>query len=297
LAFSRRAREVLIVGALLAVPALVLRANTRAPSDLNWIDRLVLRATAPLQSGITRGVSSVGEAWRRYVYLVDVEGENRRLQEENVRLRAELERAEVGARRIDELERELGLRKAVPSETLAARVVGVDTSPYFRVIRVKLDRGEGEVKPGMPVLAPTGVVGSVRRVFGAYCDVLLAIDPESSIDVVALRSSGQGTLRGVANDYKYRARFLRSTELQEGDEIVTSGNDGVYPRDRVVGTVVKVSAPDSGLWKEAEVRPSVDFTKLSEVLVVLAPPPPPNPDGPEGTRRAPQPHRGLGAPR
>ncbi len=285
----------LIVGALLAVPALVLRANSKAPADLNWLDRLVLRASAPVQNGLTRGAQSVGEAWRRYVYLVDVEAENRRLADENARLRAELDRARLGTRRVDELSQLLGLRKDVPSETLAARVVGVDTSPYFRVVRVRLDRGDGEVKQGMPVLVPGGVVGTVRRVFGPYCDVLLAIDPESSIDVTLPRTGGQGLARGVAGDHKYRAKFLRSDEVREGDEVVTSGNDGVFPRDLRVGTVVRVSTPAAGLWREAEIAPSVDFSRLTDVVVVLAPPPPRDPDG-EGPRK-PSPHRGLGVPR
>src|SRR5260221_5021813 len=104
------------------------------------------------------------------------------------------------------------------------------------MVRIKIDRGEGEVKPGMTVLIPDGIVGSVRRVFGAYCDVLLAIDAESSIDVLVPRSGGQGTLKGVAGEPKYRARFLRADELREGDAVVTSGNAGVFPRDLPVGT-------------------------------------------------------------
>jgi rod shape-determining protein MreC len=289
---------VAIVGALLAVPALVLRAQVRAPSELNWLDRGVLRASAPVQNGLTRAAASVGEGWRRYVYLVDVEKDNRALREENARLAGELEQARAGTRRNDDLEAKLGLRRNVPSDTLTARVVGVETSPYFRVLRVKLDRGEGEVKPGMPVIVPQGPVGTVRRVFGAYSDVLLAIDPESAIDVVQPRTGGQGTLRGVAGDHKYRARFLRGEDLREGDKLVTSGADGVFPRDLAVGTVTRAPVPDTGLWREVDVQPSVDYTRLTEVLVVLAPPPPPDPDAPgkgDG-RKAARPHRGLGAP-
>jgi rod shape-determining protein MreC len=285
------------VGALLGVAGLVLRANTRAPQDLNWIDKIVLRISSPVQGAITSGFSSLGDSWHRYVYLRDVETENRRLKAENERLAAEVAHLRFENRRVGELERSLALRGTVPSETLAARVVGVETSPFFRVLRIRLDRGDGEVKPGMPVIVPQGVVGSVRRVFGRYCDVLLAIDPESSIDVALPRNNAQGTLRGVAGDYRYRARFLRSEDVHDGDELVTSGNDAVYPRGLPVGTVGKVSSPESGLWREAEVAPSVDFGKLREVLVVLAPPPPPNPDGPDGGKRAPAPHRGLGAPR
>ncbi|MSP61556.1 MAG: rod shape-determining protein MreC [Myxococcales bacterium] len=294
MALPRRARDALLLAALLAVPALVLRAGTRAPSELTWVDRLVLRGSAPVQGVITRSSSWVGDLWRRYVALIDVQQENSRLGDENARLRRELARAQLLTQRAGEMERLLGLRKTVPSETLVARVVGVETSPFYRVIRVKLDRGADEVRPGMPVVVSAGVVGSVRRVFGAYCDVLLAVDPESSIDVVAPRTGAQGTLRGIAGEYRYRARMLRTDEVREGEEIVTSGNDGTYPRDLAIGVVSKVVQPEAGLWKDAEITPSVDFARLREVVVVLAPPPPPDP---EAGKRVTVPHRGLGTPR
>ncbi len=283
--------------ALLAVPILVLRASAKAPADLNWLDRLVLRASAPVQGALTRAASAVGDGWHHYVWLVDIEAQNRRLVSENERLRSDVDRLRLEAKRGADLEKLLGMRAQVPSETLAARVVGIETSPFFRVARVKLDRGDGEVKPGMPVVVPAGVVGSVRRVFGSFCDVLLAIDPESSIDVVIPRTGSQGTLRGVAGEYRFRARVLRSEDVRDNDVVVTSGNDGVYPRDLAVGTVATVTHPEAGLWKEAEIVPSVDFARLAQVLVVLAPPPPPDPDARSDLRHAAPPHRGLGTPR
>ena len=293
---SRRAREALVVVLLLAVPIFVLRASLKAPSELNWLDRIVLRASAPVQGALTRASSWVGEAWHHYLYLTEVEAKSRALTDENARLRAEVDQARLAAHRGEELERLLGMRAELPSETLAARVVGIETSPYFRVARVRLDRGDGEVRAGMPVVVPAGVVGSVRRVFGRYSDVLLAIDPESSIDVVVPRTGSQGTLHGVAGEYQFRARVLRSDEVREGDQVVTSGNDGIFPRDLPVGVVSRVTAPEAGLWKEAEINPAVDFSRLRRVLVVLAPPPPPDPET-HTERRTPLPHRGLGTPR
>ena len=300
--FSNRAREVLTVGALVVLSLLVLRANARSPERLNWFDRLLLRATTPIQSSVARLGHSIVSSWRRYGALRGVEADNRQLADENRWLQAELDRARLAPLRVAELEQLLQFRNAIPSETLAARVVGIDTSPLYRVVRIRLDRGTDEVQPGMPVLSPTGIVGTVRRVFGGYCDVLLATDPESSADVVVLRRDAKGALnhavqglsRGVAGGDRYRARFLRTEEVSVGDRVVTSGADGVYPRDLPVGQVTQLTSPTSGLWREAEIAPSVDLSRLSEVLVVLAAPPP---QPPEEGRRQSAPHHGLGAPR
>jgi rod shape-determining protein MreC len=295
---SRRTREAAAIAALLAVGVLVLRASGKRPSDLNWLDRTVLRASAPVQAGLTSAGRALAGAFRGYVWLVDVKRDNARLADENRRLRAELESARLEGDRAGKLERLLGLREAVPSEMLAARVVGVDTSPYFRVLRVRLDRGAGEVKPGMVVLVPEGVVGRVGRVFGPYCDVTLAVDPDSAIDVQVARSGARGVLKGSPGGVDYAAHvpeMPRGDDVRAGDELVTSGIGG-FPRAIPVGRVAKVARPDSGLWQEVTVAPSVDFARLAEVQVVLAPPPPPDPEAGTGHRAA-EPHRGLRVPR
>src|SRR4051794_18992957 len=129
---SRRTREVALVVSLLGVSALVLRANTRKPSQLGLVDRVVLRASAPLQAAVTGAVDGVAGAWRGYVYLVEVKRDNARLLGDNRRLQSEVARARPVAERLSRLERLMQLRAEVPSETIAARVVGVDTSPHFR---------------------------------------------------------------------------------------------------------------------------------------------------------------------
>lgn len=300
----KRLREIALVLSLLAVAVLVLRANQRRPSELSWFDRAVLWVTAPVESAISSGVRGVARTWRSYVWLVDARTESEQLREENLRLRGELSRARLAEGRVAKLEAMLALRAQVPAETLSARVVGVDTSPFYRVVRVRLDRAKGEVKPNMVVVVPDGVVGRVGRVFDNYCEVLLAIDPDSSIDVQVPRTGARGVLKGasgpgVAGEDVYGAiipNMPRGDEVQVGDEVVTSGIGG-FPRDLAVGKVSRVDKPDSGLWQRVVVSPSVDFARLAEVLIVLSAPPPPDPEYRPDTRRTPLPGRGIGAPR
>src|SRR6188768_1630646 len=87
---SRRAREVVLVASLIALPLLFLRANLKAPTELNAVDRLLVRVSAPLQSVFGGIARSVGGAWGRYIHLVGVEAERARLAEENARLKAAL---------------------------------------------------------------------------------------------------------------------------------------------------------------------------------------------------------------
>lgn len=271
----RRARELVLVAVLLALPVLLLRASLRDPSQLSMVDRGILRVAAPLQNGLASIFGGIGGAWRRYVALWHVSDDNLKLRDENAKLHAELERLKHEAARVSELEGLIQLRKDVKAETISARVIGAETSSFFRIIRVRLDRGELEVKPGMPVLAAAGVVGRVERVFGPYSDVVLASDPKSAIDVVVPRTGGRGVLKGLPGaPGRYRARIdylLRQDEVAENDTVVTSGIGG-FPRNLPVGKIVKLAKKDFGLYQEAEVEPAVEFGKLREVLIVVAPP-------------------------
>lgn len=272
----RRARELVLVAALLALPLLFLRANLTPSARLNWLDRLILRLSAPLQAGLTDGARALGGVWTRYLALVHVKADNARLLDENTRLRAALVTARAQAVRSGELERLLGVRGQLSAPRIAAEVIGVETSSLFRVVRLKLDRGADLVQPGMAVLASAGVVGRVERVFGSYCDVLLLTDPKSSIDVVVARTGGRGVLKGIAGAERYRTRIAyleRRDEVAVGDLVVTSGLAGIFPRDVPIGKVVKVTKKDFGLYQDAEVQPLVDFGKLRYVLVVAPQPP------------------------
>jgi rod shape-determining protein MreC len=282
---TRRARELVIVATLLAVPVLFLRANLAASDHLNVVDRAILRVSAPLQAGLTAAVRGIGNLWTKYIALVHVKQDNARLVDENAKLGAELVAAKDAAAREGELEKLLALRASLQFDTISARVVAVETSAFFRVVRIKLDRGADDVKPGMAVIASAGVVGRVQRVFGGWCDVLLAADPKSSIDVVVARTGGRGVVKGIAGSDRYRTRIEyleRKDEAAEGDIVVTSGLGGFFPRDLPVGKIVKVDKRGFGLYQDAEVQPVVDFGKVRDVLVVV-----PRDAQPEGPSPAP----------
>src|SRR5262245_20069837 len=180
----------------------MLRASLKDPSELGTIDRAILRVSGPMESGLTSAARWVGGVWSRYVALWGVRDENQKLRDENAKLRTEVERLTQEGAHGAELESLLKLRKSLIGETVAARVVGAEASSYFRVVRVRLDRGELEVKAGMPVLASAGVVGRIQRVAGSYSDVLLASDPKSSLDVSITsadgkKQKGRGVLKGI----------------------------------------------------------------------------------------------------
>jgi len=291
---SKRIRETAIVVGTLAVALLALRQSKNYPGDLSLLDRRILAVTAPAQGALSSVVRGIGRIFGRYLDLIHVRTENESLASENTRLRAELMEQKRLAAESSRYQRLLGLRDLTPAETLAARVIAIGASPYVRIARVEIDRGEGLVRHGMPVLTPEGVVGRIFKVTGSTSDILLAVDPRSKIDVIIPRTGGRGILRGKAGENGYRCTIeylVRGEPAKEGDAVVTSGLGGEFPRDLPIGKVSRVIPNTTGLYQEVEVAPDVNFARLSEVLVVVAPPPAPDPDA--GTRRPAPPARGV----
>ena len=263
----------ILVVVTMALP-IVTVSMSRGQQGRGPIDRVLISAMAFVQERGIYGLDFVEDIWRDYVALRD-------LRNENERLRAQVARhEEERARLIGVLQENARLRELVelkasrPDLRLrAARVIGRDVTPYFRVVRVRLSTRNLDfaVGQGMAVVTHEGVVGQVVEVFDHYADVMLVSDPRSKIDVMVQRTRTRGMVAGLGHkrDYDAHLAYLRrKDEIAMGDTVVTSGKGGVFPREILVGAVTDVERQAFGLEQEAVVEPSVDFSRLEEVFIV-----------------------------
>jgi rod shape-determining protein MreC len=153
---------------------------------------------------------------------------------------------------------------------VTATVVGRDSTPYFRVVKIKL-RTDEPVEVGNAVLAIEGLVGSVWSVNPPFADVLMVPDPRSQVDVIAQRNRAHGVIQGMGLGRNHHARVVylrREDEVRQGDLFVTSGLGEMFPAEVPVGRVASVVFADAGVFQEVVVEPVVDFTRLREVFVL-----------------------------
>lgn len=270
--FFRRYRDFFICVVLLGLPFIFLQANTKDPGKQNAFDRFVLRLSTPIQYVTSTVARTVSDVWGSYVYLVDVREENEFLRMENNRLRklgGKASQLETDNARLRAM---LAFRDSLKVKLVAAQVIGKNTSSYFRVVRIVIDRGQGAVQPGMAVVTHEGLVGQVDRVWDKFSDVLLTVDAKSSVDVYVERNKSRGLLKGTGDSSRYECKIeylLKTDEVQPGDVVVTSGMDTQFPEGVVVGTVSKVRKREFGLFQEAWVEPSVDLSRVKDVFVLV----------------------------
>jgi rod shape-determining protein MreC len=268
----KRLRDTFIVVLLLSVPFFFLRASIRNPQDMNPVVSALSRIGAPFEFAAAAAARSLSSAVSRYVYLVDVKQDNNRLAYENARLTArvrELEQAQADSRRLRRL---LGLRDTIPHEMVSALVVGKDTTEFFRVAHLTLDSPHASIRPDMPVIALDGAVGTVQRVSGERIDVQLTVDAGFGVDVVVERTGARGFVRGEGDRSRYMVRVEwaeRRDEVDVGDVLVTSGVGCRFPKGIPVARVKSVEKKKFGGYQSRVAEPTVDFSRLEEVLIIL----------------------------
>ncbi len=271
LALLKRHLEPLLVLVLLAYPLINLLGSGRRVREPNVVDRVVLGVTAPLQRGLVSVIDGVGSAWERYVSLRRVERENQAMREEISGLRKAVSGMAEARSENERLRRLLNYTEAEAGPVVAARVVGIN--PDANRLTVRIDRGEGDgLARNMPVVTPDGVVGQLLRVTSASADVLLLADPNSRLGVRVQRTRARAGAAGTGDERLLRLDYLaRAEDLEEGDAVVTSGTDGVYPPGLMVGRATQVQRQGAGMFLGANLLPAVDFSRLEEVLVLCAP--------------------------
>ena len=228
---------------------------------------------APGQWVVAATIDGVTSTWRAYLYLVEVEEQNAELRDERKRLLEMVGRCQEALEENARLQRILDFREGREDlEFLAARVVARDTSPYFRVLRVVLDRGtEDAVRPGMPVVTHRGVVGKVERVSGRFCDVMLLTDSRSRLSAVIAGKGVTGTVVGQGDGLSYAVSFhfpFQQVDLSADDLLVTTGHEQIFPSGLDVGRLVSGTVQPTGKHQEVSVVPAVDLGHLEEVLIV-----------------------------
>ncbi len=269
---SRPALRAALVLALLAVLGWHVHARLKPEADVNAADRLLLTVTGPVQSalaGVGKGASGF---FTGYIALVGTAAENEELRALLATTRASVaELAELRAEN-DRLRVLADLKARIPGRTLGASVIGRGTSARFRTLRV--DRGTADgVEPGLAVLGIDGAVGRILRASAHYADVLLITDGLSGVGAVVQRTRLRAVAAGDGADHM-ELGYVRRADLagvSEGDLVVTSGEDGVFPEGVPLATVITASAPETGLFVHVVVQPLVALESVEEVAIVLDP--------------------------
>lgn len=269
LAWKERKSALLIAGLCLGHLVLVSIQVPRGDGP-TLFNRAVFAVFAPLQraaQGVVRAVGSAGRSYREYRGL---RAESQQMRKELFFLRQENRflRDALGAFREEAIIRRN--LEAYRDNLAVARVIGVDSgNPYKGVI---INRGSLDgVRKDMPVCDRSGhLIGrTVEPVALKESRVQLITDDESGVSVISEKDRLVGVLVGDAVHGRCLLKYIMITALggTEGDVLLTTGFDKLYPAGIPVGHIVSVTS-SPGLFKTVIVQPFFSFHELGEVAVL-----------------------------
>jgi rod shape-determining protein MreC len=212
---------------------------------------LMAKGVGDYVGGVNRAVESEASARAKLAAQSALVSRVGPLVEENNRLRALLE-----------------LRPNLEVQSIAAQVLYEASDPYSR--KVILDRGSSHgLITGSPVVNEAGVLGQVTRVYPLSSEVTLLTDKDAAIPVLNTRTQHRGIAFGNGSGTGMELRFMvGNADVNVGDELLTSGVDGVYPPGIPVANVVAVDRRVETGFARITLAPTAVPDDVRHVLVL-----------------------------
>jgi len=235
-----------------------------------------------LRSGFSLLLQPVREAMRAPGDIVAELGgfftRHRLLQKERDALLAERARLLLGVSAAQDLDREnaelriLLQLQARPGQQLVRAALLYKGHDWFSQ-RITLDRGAGAgLRSGLPVVDAEGLVGQVSRVYPGSSEVTLVSSP-GHLTPVTVERTGQRGLAAGGGLGQLELRYMPAqTDIKDGDRLLTSGIDRVYPAGIPVARVSRVSRSQSSPYLRVECVPLAGLDRSRAVLVLVAAP-------------------------
>ncbi len=200
--------------------------------------------------------------------------QNEALRRENQQLRLQMMQAEETGRENTRLRQLFGWQQQRRWKLKLANVVLREPSNWWRTVQIDLGSRDG-AQPNMPVLTTAGLVGRIASVSLTRSQVVLLGDPNCRVAAMVeneTRDTGVIGASGPLDSALVEMGYLsRNANLQPGQNVVTSGLGGIFPKGIPIGQVVDSHTAEYGLYTAARVKLAANLSALEEVWVLFEP--------------------------
>jgi len=263
----RRLRSALVIVTFFCIFLYVLSLNFRPAERMDLLQRAVSESFLPLFKGLSKVTAFADEVIGDYLLLRQIHAENESLREQVTALEQKLIDYQDAYLENLRLRRLLDFKSTIQTETIAAQVVLHDLTGWFQTLMIDKGLRDG-IGVDMAVVNDEGVGGRILEVSDRYARVLLITDAGSSIDAVIQRNRVRGIVGGKDANTCVLKYVRGNLDVQEGDLVVSSGKDGVFPKGLRLGTVQGVYKDPLDLFQKIDVKPVVRLSALEEVLII-----------------------------
>jgi len=258
-----------VIVPLLVFQFVLLSVQVQNPGGMIPIKTLFFAVQAPIVNSASNIIDGIENIWKHYVWLKD-------LRTRNEELEYLVRQLEMENRSLEEIKQEnirlrglLSMKDNFEGETIEARVIA--RAPTFLSNVLYINRGANDgIKIDSPVFSVDGIIGRTVFVTERQSQVQLITNPDASIGAM-LEGRTPGVLSGTGEsllDLKY---ISNTVQIQPGDEVLSSGLDGIFPKGFLIGYIVDSQKGKEGFYT-IKVKPAADLYRIEEVSVLLMDP-------------------------
>ena len=255
----------LLIFSALSLAFLVADSRLNYLASLRQIAAVVVYPLQRVAAAPASIVRRIGDFFTTHGALREDNARLARENFENAALLLQLKALQAENAQLREL---LTARERLNIELAAAEVLYAARDPFSR--KIVIDRGsQQDVQPGQPVVDNRGLVGQVTRAYPWLAEVTLVTDKGQFVPVQNVRNGLRAVLSGTGSDGTLELRFIPlNADFQNGDELVTSGIDGVYPPGLPVARVTNVERSADQIFARITGTPLGGVANHTHVLIV-----------------------------
>jgi rod shape-determining protein MreC len=226
------------------------------------------KLSTSIKNGVENSLSVITNAKQNY--------------DENIELRAKLDELYVQIidyqklkNENDQLRRVIGLKEDFPDFAFSppCQIISKTANDPFGSFVIDKGTADG-ISVYDPVITDAGLVGIVTKASTTYSRVTTILSPEVPVGAYCIRNNTTGIVEcdaELAAEGICRMKYIeKDSDLEVGDIIVTSGNSGLFPKDRIIGTVEEIYIEESGLSKTAIIKPIADIKEIQSVFIITS---------------------------
>ena len=243
-------------------------------SDANGISSSVSTVVSPLQKIVYNINSRVKETVDFFLNFSEVKLENEELKKKNTKLANELIEYESLKDEVERLREALNFTESKNNyKYVGVNIIGYSGNSLSDGYIIDKGSNDG-INKNMVVVSSKGLVGKVTKVASNFAIVQSILNENIAVAVMDQQTrEATGVLQGLSdkkdNNMTVVYNLPISSDVKEGDIIITSGLGKIYPKEIPVGTVVSVEEDNVRVMKSAVVEPFVNFNEVEELFVVI----------------------------
>ncbi|MCR5104097.1 MAG: rod shape-determining protein MreC [Eubacterium sp.] len=243
------------------------------PNELKVVREFTGRYITPMQQGVNDAAIYVNDKLKVFGDVKELKEENEKLKSELTDTQNELDKQQAELAELQELRDMYDLDVLYPEyEKTVARIFSVNSAGWFNEFYIDKGLNDG-IYEGCNVLSDDGLLGIVVESYDDYAKVRAIIDDRANV-TAEIGNTGylctvEGSLQTTKEGYLYATDIDKSAIINVGDKVITSSVSDRYLYGLTIGYVTSVAQDSNNLTQTAKITPTVNFTDIKDVMIIL----------------------------